>query len=102
MKDFEINIGKKKLPCRITLRAMLKFKQVTGRDWGALEGNGVTDLITFLWCCVWATCATDGVEFTEDLDDFTGHLDSNIFAEWMKYLGESNNDTSNSDNKKKA
>ncbi|MDE6860947.1 MAG: hypothetical protein K2J65_11110 [Duncaniella sp.] len=93
MKDFKIKVKRRELPYRITLRAMLKFKQLTGRDWGALEGNGITDLITFLWCCVWATCAVDGVEFTDDIEEFTGHLDGSVFSRWMKYLSDSNKQT---------
>lgn len=107
MKDFEIKIKGKTLPCRITLRAMLKFKQVTGRDWGALEGNGITDFIIFLWCCVWATCATEGVEFNDDLDEFSGHLDASVFSRWMTYISENSKHSEDSEHsdgglKKKA
>lgn len=105
MKDFKIKVKGKELPCRITLLAMLKFKQLTGRDWGVLDGNGVTDLITFLWCCVWAACSTDGVEFTEDMEQFAGHLDGGVFARWMKYLSDNNKQEEGEgpdDGKKKA
>ncbi len=102
MKDFEIKIKNTKYPCRITLRAMLKFKQLTGRDWGQIEGNGITDMITFLWCCVWAACATDGVEFNYDLDQFSGFLDGSVFSDWMKYLSDANDgENSNKQSKKK-
>ncbi len=103
MKDFEIKIKGVKYPCRITLRAMLKFKQITGRDWGNLDGNGVSDMIIFLWCCVWAVCVTEGKDFPFELDEFSGHLDSSIFAGWMKYLSEANKEEkSDGEGKKKT
>lgn len=101
MKDFEIKIKDVKYPCRVTLRAMLKFKQLTGRDWGQLDGNGVSDMITFLWCCVWAVCQTDGNEFPYELDEFSGHLDSSVFAKWMKYISDSNKGEKSADEDKK-
>lgn len=97
MKDFEITLKGKKYSCRITLRAMLKFKQVTGRDWGQLEGNGVSDMIVFLWCCVWATSMTDGVDFPHDLDEFAGNLDGGVFGEWTAYMTELNSTTEHKD-----
>lgn len=104
MKDFEISIGGKKYPCRITLRAMLKFKQVTGRDWGQLDGNGVSDMIVFLWCCVWAASMTDGVDFPYDLEEFAGNVDGGVFGKWTAYMGEVNSETEHQDEggKKKA
>lgn len=63
----------KEYPCRVTLGAMRRFKQETGKD--AENIAGVDDLAIFIWCCCQSACKADGVEFGVSLDDFCDLLD---------------------------
>ncbi len=57
-----INVGGRELPCRVTMGAMLRFKRETGRDVSGMSSDDVSDLVTFMWCCVVSACRADGVE----------------------------------------
>ena len=59
----------KEYPCRPTMGAMLRFKQETGRDVSEMTGS-VSDLATYMWCCVVSACKREGVEFNMSLMDF--------------------------------
>ena len=63
----------KEYPCRITLGAMRRFKQETGKD--ADNISGVSELAVFVWCCCQSACNADGVDFGVGLDDFCDRLD---------------------------
>ena len=79
----EITIYGKKLPMRITMGAMLRFKRMTGKDVEEIS-NDVTLMVTFMYCCVASACNADGVEFGMDLDKFADGIpveEMNGFAE---------------------
>lgn len=55
-------------PCRVTLGAMRRYKQLTGEDVSRMAG--VSDITTLIWCCCKSACAIDGVAFDLDVDEF--------------------------------
>lgn len=69
MKKVEITINGKAYPCRQTMGAMLRFKMETGKEVSAIS-NDVTDMCTYLFCCIASACKHDGVEFGLSLMDF--------------------------------
>ena len=79
----EITIYGKKLPMRITMGAMLRFKRMTGKDVEEI-GNDMTLMVTFMYCCMASACNADGVEFCMDLDKFA----DGILVEDMNGLAE--------------
>lgn len=81
----EITINSKKLPMRMTMGAMLRFKRTTGKDVEEI-GNDMTLLVTFMYCCVASACNADNVELGMDLDKFADSIgveDMNLFAETL-------------------
>lgn len=87
----KIEINGKQYPCRITMGAMLRFKRETGHDVSQVQNDDVSDLITFLWCCIASACAGDGVTFGLSLMDFADGLDPdtlNRFFNEMKNDGD--------------
>ena len=70
-----MNINGKHYPCRVTMGAMLLFKRETGHEATAIDGGALSDLITFVWCCVKSSCRADGVDFQLSLDDFADSID---------------------------
>lgn len=82
-RNFPIVVDGKEYPCRPTMGAMLRFKQETGRDVSEMTGS-VSDLATYMWCCVVSACKREGVEFNMSLMDFADAIteaDMNAWAE---------------------
>lgn len=76
----------KEYPCRITLGAIRRFKQETGRDAEIITGGA--DLAVFVWCCCLSTCSADGVEFGVSLDDFCDRLDMDALSAFTALMPE--------------
>lgn len=79
-----INVGGRDLPCRVTMGAMLRFKRETGRDVSGMSSDDVSDLVTFMWCCVASACAADGVELGLTLEEFADRLDPSGISEFYE------------------
>lgn len=65
----EIVLYGKTYPMRITMGAMLRFKNMTGKDVSEI-GDRVDLLITFMYCCCVSACNADHVPLELSLDDF--------------------------------
>lgn len=75
-----VKVYGKEYPCRILMGAMLRFKRMTGYDVSKMSFTDLSDLITFLWCCVVSTCNADKVPFEMSLDEFADGLDFESLA----------------------
>lgn len=74
MSMMKVNVGGTEYPCRVTMGAMLRYKRETGRDISDISER-LTDVVTWLWCCVASACAADGVEFGFSLQDFADRVE---------------------------
>lgn len=74
----------KTYPCRVTLGAMRRFKQETGKDSDNIDG--VEDLAVFIWCCCISACKADGVGFGVSLDDFCDFVDVSTLSEFTEAI----------------
>lgn len=83
-----IAINGKEYPCRITMGAMLRFKRETGKDASQIGNDDVSDLITFLWCCIASASKADGVEFDLGLLDFADRLEPTTLTGFYTSMGE--------------
>ena len=63
MKRIEITINGTAYPCSPTMGAMLRFKEQTGREITQIDPSSLSDLCTYLWCCVKAGAKREGKEF---------------------------------------
>ncbi len=83
MRKIEIIIDGKAYPCRQTMGAMLRFKQETGKEVSDIQ-ESVSDLCTYLYCCVASACKKDGVEFGLSLMDFADSLTPDDLNKWSE------------------
>ena len=74
-------IDGKAYPCRQTMGAMLRFKQETGKEVTEIDG-GLSDMCTFLWCCIASACKADGVDFDMSLMEFADSLTPEQMEAW--------------------
>ena len=103
MKKIEITINGKAYPCRQTMGAMLRFKQETGKEITATDG-GLSDMCTYLWCCVWccvaSACRVDGIPFDMPLLDFADSISPEDMKAWTDAVNEGQEPDGDGDEKK--
>jgi len=90
MKTLTINVGGKEVPCRLSMGAMLLFKQNTGKDVSEMKTDDMEDLLMFMWCCVVCACKADGVEFGIDFETFTCMITPQDVSEWNEAMASEN------------
>lgn len=70
MKKTKIKVGGKEYPCRVTMGAMVRFKNESGKDVSTLEKTNISELVLFVYCCVKSACNADKVPFDYDFETF--------------------------------
>lgn len=70
MKKVEVTINGRAYPCRMTMGAMLLFKERTGREATAIAEDSVSDMTVLVWCCIKSACRFDRIDFDISLEDF--------------------------------
>ena len=86
MAKIEITVNGKAYPCRQTMGAMLRFKRETGKEVTDIKGE-VSDLCTYLWCCVCSASKHDGLDFDLPLLDFADSISPEDIQAWAETLG---------------
>lgn len=84
----KININKTEYPARLTMGALLRYKQETGREVDALQG--ASDALIFLHCCVKSACAVDGIDFPFTAVEMADRLDAEAFGAWYATMAAAN------------
>jgi hypothetical protein len=88
-----IRIGGKEYPLRMTMGALIGYKQETGREVSELSDGGLEDVLTFLWCCVRSACRADGVDFELSREEMADRMEAEDFAGWQREVaGQARND----------
>lgn len=82
-----ITLNGKQLPSYQTMGALLRFKQATGKEAGSIDfSRDMSDVITYLWCCVESACNRERVDFTMSLQDFADALTIEDVTKWSEQL----------------
>lgn len=81
--------------------AMLRFRQETGKDATEIDGS-LTDLCTYLYCCVASACKHDGVEFGFSLMAFADGLTPEDLTAWSEAVALDQPEGSDGDAEKKS
>ena len=68
--------------------AMLRFKKETGREVTEIESTSLSDLCTYLWCCIVSACAAEKKEFGLSLMDFADSVTPEDMDEWTQSVTE--------------
>lgn len=91
MKQITITYGGKEYPCRQTMGAMLRFKRETGKEATEIKADSLSDLVTFLYCCVVSECSHQKIPFGFTLQDFADGVtlpDLNAWAAQIMQSGD--------------
>ncbi len=84
----EITINGVAYPCYQTAGAMLRFKDLTGKEVSEIRGTDISDLVKFLWCCVVSACSREGRQFPLSLMEFADGIDPEQMEEWQRQNAE--------------
>lgn len=88
---FEITIDGVAYPCRPTMGAMLRFKRETGKELTEMDSKSISELCTFLYCCVASASAAEGRKFNLSLMEFADRIDPAQLNAWSERMDAANN-----------
>lgn len=71
MSKFSVTIDNKEYPIKMTMGALIRFKQETGKDIQSIgENSTFEDNLALVWCSIKSACNHDHVPFDMSLMDF--------------------------------
>ncbi len=71
--NLTVNIDDEVYPIRLTMGAIVRFKQETGKELAEAEGS--VDNATLIWCCIKSACNREKKAFDYSLMDFVDNID---------------------------
>jgi hypothetical protein len=74
-------------PCHPTMGAMLRFKKETGKEITEIKSDSLTDLCTYLYCCVASASSASGKAFGMSLMEFADALSPEDMQAWAQSMG---------------
>ena len=87
-RRLEITVNGEAYPCYQTGGAMLRFKDLTGREVTEISTTAISDLIKFLWCCTVSACAREKRQFPLSVMEFADALDQSQLLSWQDAIQE--------------
>jgi phosphopantetheinyl transferase len=101
MKKIEITVNGTAYPCGPTMGAMLRFKQETGKETTQIDPTSVSDLFTYLWCCVMSASKREGKDFDMPLMEFADLVTPAEMEEWTRSITKTVETAEDTDGEKK-
>lgn len=89
----KITFDGKEYPIKMTMGAMLRYEQETGKKANEV-GDGVVENTVLLWCCIKSACAHDKVAFDVSLMDFADNITPDDFRDMTFALSAGSSDVS--------
>lgn len=102
MKQIEIIVNGEAFPCEPTMGAMLRFRQETGKEITDIDPKSLTDLCTYIYCCVVSAAKRHDKKFDMSLMEFADNLSPDDLAQWSAMMAEQKEENPGGKNKKKA
>ena len=84
----------------MTMGAMVRFKNESGKDVSKLEKTNISELVLFVYCCVKSACNADKVEFDYDFQSFADHMEPDAANSFDEDMGGKKKKTTNQAEKK--
>ena len=71
----------------MTMGAMVRFKNESGKDVSKLEKTNISELVLFVYCCVKSACNADKVEFDYDFESFADLMEPDAANSFYEDMG---------------
>lgn len=82
-KRVSMTINGAAYPCYPTMGAMLRYKDLTGKEVTEIKGGELSELCKYLWCCVVSASKREGKNFPLTLEDFADNVDLDMLRDWQ-------------------
>lgn len=69
MKRYEITVDGTAYPFVQTMGAMLRFKDVTGKDFSEFDASKTSDTVAWIWCCAVSGSKREGKQFPLSMEE---------------------------------
>lgn len=99
-KEVRITIGRESYPCYPTMGAMLRYKDLSGKEVTEIGAHELSELGKYLWCCVASATHREGREFPLSVQDFADNVDLPTLKEWQKSITSDTEASEGGDEKK--
>ena len=86
-KRVTIKVGEKSLPCYPTMGAMVRYKQMTGKEVTQI-GNDISEIGAYLYCSVAAACSREKIDFDMEFVAFADAIDVEDLNAWAASVNE--------------
>ena len=90
MKKITITINGETYQCRMTLGAMMQFKELTGREVSEVKTDELSALATLLYCCAASGARIEGKNVSLSLQEFADSVSVDELSAWAATIGEGN------------
>lgn len=97
----EVKINGRAYPCEMTMGAMLRFSDLTGREVPDIKDGDLSDMVRLIWCCAASSCSAKGISFEYGLQEFADAIDASEMLDISRALGGGSEAPAGSDPKKK-
>ena len=81
--EVKVTVKGVEYPCRPTMGAMIRFKQLTGKEVTEMKETDLSELCIYLYCCVASASAADGKDFDMTSLEFADALDQKDLQQWV-------------------
>ena len=103
MRRYEITVDGTSYPFVQTMGAMLRFKDMTGKDFSEFDASKTSDTVAWIWCCAVSGSKREGKQFPmtmEEMADMMTVEDMNDCLHSVASGNVSEDGTGSSDEKK--
>jgi hypothetical protein len=101
MKRITIRIKDEEYPLMATMGAMLRFREETQRDISEMDATSISDVCTYIYCCVASACEREGKAFDYTLMQFADNISPDEILRWNTALAEETEETETPKGRKK-
>lgn len=88
MKKLEITINGTSYPCKMTLGAMLRFKELTGKEVSEISQTEVSAMATLLYCCAASGASSEGKSLDLTPVQFCDNISAEDLNAWASAVAE--------------
>lgn len=78
-----ISVNGEEIPCAPSMGAMLRFKELTGKEVNEIDAGSMSELCKYLYCCVVSACSREKKEFGLSLMEFADLVSPEDMAAWQ-------------------
>lgn len=82
MSKVSIEVNGVEYPAYVTLGAMTRFKDETGKEVTEIGTNDISLLARYMWCCVMSACHRECRKFEMPFQDFADSITPDVVGAW--------------------